>query len=617
MDKIAIFFAYPSAPEAIGETITAAAQNCERYLVGYQLTTWQQSDIAGRFIAEEVLNTISASSCLAADITKLNFNVTYEVGYAIGAQRRIILTRNRALKDDAVLRAELGVFDTLGYQEYENSEQLLNIVKAVSHVTPHAFEPSAINTKAPVYILEPKFKTDQATRLIARVKRARLFFRSFDPSEQPRLSAHEAARSVAQSAGVLLQLTRAHNPDANLNNLRAAFLAGLAHGMGKVTTILQDGEEPVPIDYRDLVVAYTHPGQIDDAVEEFAVRVVEALQAGTSPRVKGPRSFLAGLTLGASSAENEFRDLGEYYLQTAQFLRAARGEARLVVGRKGSGKTAVFSQVRDQVRANRTNIVLDLKPEGYKLRKFNEVVGGLLTEGTREHTVMAFWEYLLLLEICYKILEKDEIPHTRNHTLYEPYRRLAETYQSDEYISEGDFSERMTVLLERITHDYAAKHGEKSDTVLSQAQVTELVYRHDVARLRDEMQAYMSHKDELWILIDNLDKGWPTHGVTEEDLIIIRALLEATRKLERDFQRAGQNCHTLVSPSLRDSALTLPSDTRFLEQVADILLWYGFLGVKIGADESRYIYSVNDESRVAARVIVNPCSRSSRPIWSL
>ena len=29
------------------------------------------------------------------------------------------------------------------------------------------------------------------------------------------------------------------------------------------------------------------------------------------------------------------------------------------------------------------------------------------------------------------------------------------------------------------------------------------------------------------------------------------------------------------------------------EQATDILLWYGFLGVKIGVDKSRYIYSVN------------------------
>jgi hypothetical protein len=324
VDELTIFFAYPAVPKDIGETITVAAENSTRSTGSYRLTTWQETDIAGRFIADEVLNNINESACLAADITKLNFNVTYEVGYAIGAGRRLILTRNRALQDDSILRTELGVFDTLGYRDYENSAQLIEIIKSISDIQPLAFDASTVNTKAPVYLLEPKYKTDQATRMIARIKRARLYYRSFDPNEQPRLSAHEAIRNVAQSAGVLLQLTRAHNADAQLNNLRTAFLAGLAHGMGKVTTILQDGEEPVPIDYRDLVTVFTHPGQIDEAIEEFAVRVVESLQMGSPAKVPGPRSFLAGLTLGASSAENEFRDLASYYLQTAPFLAPRR-----------------------------------------------------------------------------------------------------------------------------------------------------------------------------------------------------------------------------------------------------------------------------------------------------
>lgn len=68
------------------------------------------------------------------------------------------------------------------------------------------------------------------------------------------------------------------------------------------------------------------------------------------------------------------KTLGHYYLQTDEFRRTLRGEARIVIGRKGAGKTAVFTQVRDKVRANRKVIVLDLRPEGYQLKKFKEQV---------------------------------------------------------------------------------------------------------------------------------------------------------------------------------------------------------------------------------------------------
>ena len=298
-------------------------------------------------------------------MTRLNFNVTYEIGYAIGKQKRLILTRNRALRSDDSQIAELGIFDTLGYLDYENSDELYQILQHTEGATSKIFDPTAMNRRAPVYLLEPKHKIDAFTRIRSRIKRARLFYRSFDPYEQPRLSANEAIAQVAMSAGVLLLLVSHENPDAKSNNLRAAFLAGLAHGMDKVTTILQEGDGPVPLNYRDLVVSFQHLGQINDAIADFAMETTEALQAPKPHHVARQARFLEKISLGSSSAENEFRELGSYYLTTDQFLRASRGEVRLIVGRKGSGKTALFAQLRDRVRQLQKNIVVDLKPEGY------------------------------------------------------------------------------------------------------------------------------------------------------------------------------------------------------------------------------------------------------------
>ena len=82
--------------------------------------------------------------------------------------------------------------------------------------------------------------------------------------------------------------------------------------MNKECLILQHGDEPVPLDYRDLVVACYHPEQIDDAVAEFAGGVAEAFQAAADPVLREPETLLQRVTLGASSAENEVRDLAAY-----------------------------------------------------------------------------------------------------------------------------------------------------------------------------------------------------------------------------------------------------------------------------------------------------------------
>ncbi len=175
-----------------------------------------------------------------------------------------------------------------------------------------------------------------------------------------------------------------------------------------------------------------------------------------------------------------------------------------------------------------------------------EFFRSLLGPGSLEHTVTAFWEYLLLLEICYKLLEKDRVPHTRDRRLLEPYRRLASLYDTDRYVSEGDFSERLSTLLQHITDDYRAKYGEDSNRSLTQQEITELLYRHDVNKLRDQVVEYLRLKRKLYLLFDNLDKGWPTHGLTATDIAILRALLEATRKIERQLQRRDVNCSTLA-----------------------------------------------------------------------
>ena len=56
----------------------------------------------------------------------------------------------------------------------------------------------------------------------------------------------------------------------------------------------------------------------------------------------------------------------------------------------------------------------------------------------------------------------------------------------------------------------------------------------------------MRVKKALFLLFDNLDKGWPTHGLTVTDIVILRALLEATRKIERQLQRRDIDCTTIA-----------------------------------------------------------------------
>jgi hypothetical protein len=478
--------AYPAEPPDLKIPILLALDGLHQQARFRDLLSWEETDTPGRFIASEVMGRIDAGTVFVADITRLNFNVIFEIGYAIGRRKRVFIIRNTAIVHDVATTREVGILGTLGHKTYADSTELVSALSRLEDLTPLHFDDRSSSRTAPVYILLPETKGDFETRLVSRVKKARLNYRSFDPQEHGRLSALDAIENVATSHGVIASLLPTHYKQAVVHNLRAAFVAGLAQAMGKPLLLLQFGEDPVPLDYRDLVRSFRLLGQIDEHVAEFAPAVTESMQAARQAPVGEPSSLLQRLSLGAPAAENEMQELASYYLKTDEYHRAMRGEVQVVLGRKGTGKTALFFQLRNRLRSDKRVVVLDLKPEGFQLRKFKEQVLDFLEEGTREHTITAFWEYLLMLEVCHKLLQKDQERHVHDHLLYQPYIDLASTYSNDEYVTEGDFAERMLRLTQRIADDFAQTRSGSGLQRLQTGEITELLHKHDVGTCQQE-----------------------------------------------------------------------------------------------------------------------------------
>lgn len=538
-----VFVAYPSAPAAVGQTISAGIEKGNSYCKRYDFQSWEQNDIAGRPLIVPIVTAIDEAPFLVADVTRANFNVAFEIGYAIGRKKRVVLTRNVGLSKSGEIE-QIGIFDTLGFLTYQDSSEFCALLTGIKDISPLPIA-APLNKKAPLYLIETPIRTEAMIRIAARVKKARLQYRSFSPSEDVRLSAPDAIRHVAASFGVVVPLLPLQYENSDIHNVRAAFIAGLAYGMDKPCVMLQEYGSPIPLDMRDDAKIYRHPQDIDDHIQALALDVMEAFQGSTDLDVP-VRGALAELSLGDPMAENEFQTLGEYYLETDQFNRAIRGEVNLVVGRKGTGKTALFAQARDAIRKDKLNVVVDLKPEGYQLVKLKENVLGYLTEGAKEHLITAFWEYLLYMEICYKVLEKDQLRYKHDHELHDKYLELKEIYGGDRFGGEGDFSERLLRLSASIAQTYEEKYRGKHDFRMTEEEVTALVYSHDIRLLRKKLSEYLKYKKSIWLLFDNLDKGWTPQNLSKGDIIILRCLIDASRKIQREMNRDEHNFHAIV-----------------------------------------------------------------------
>jgi hypothetical protein len=534
-------FLYPSEPEPIAATIERGADILRQYGGEGHWRTWKEFRSTGQIVFCSICKSMRFSECVVADVTTLNFNLLFEIGFALGLGLPVIPIRDTTFVRDKREFEELGMLDTIGYVDFQNSSGLAASLQKRLPVSPIPCPPTSVNLAASLYVLKSQIDTEGAVRMMSSLKKSTIRFRSYDAIETPRLSLQEARRQVGSSLAVVAHLISPNRQGALVHNARCALVSGIAMATGKIVLLLQEERVHQPIDYREVVSEYTNPDQVPGFIDKLVLHVITRLQDVRVRSIKPPEKLLERVDLGDVAAENEIRNLKSYFVGTAQFFEAKRGNGRLVIGRKGSGKSALFYAIREAVGKQNSHLVLDLKPEGHQFTRLRETVLSSLTAGFQEHTLTAFWNYILLCEIAHKIIKSEYSWAQRDEDRRERYDTLSKVYETHSIKEAGDFSERLLRQIERIALRY--KGGQQTSTA---GELTELLFCGAIPALDNAVADYLETKDEVWLLIDNLDKGWPTRGSSRQDIMILRTLLEASRKLQRQLARRDVAFQCLV-----------------------------------------------------------------------
>jgi hypothetical protein len=504
--------------------------------------TWKDMDIGGHIIFCEICKAIRGAATVFADVTTLNFNLLFEIGFCLGLGVTVRPIRDTNYALDKRAFDELGMLDTLGYDDFINSAGLVDVVLQARESVPMNV-PAKAYRDTPLYVLRGPVETEGAVRLFSALKKSPLRFRTYDPVETPRLSLSRARKQVHGSFGVIAHLLSPNREGALAHNALCALLCGMALADEKPVLMLQEEGADQPIDYRDIVQTYTSPDQIPRLLEELITQVITRMQ--DRPYIESaPSGLLERVDLGDAAAENEIGGLREYYVPTGQFKTARQGHARLVIGRKGAGKSALFYAIRNAAQKGNQSLVLDLKPEGHQFTRLREAVLEELTPGQREYTIAAFWTYMLSAEIAHKVLNNPgELRIAeRDPERFQRYSSLEKAYIAHGLASSDDLPQRLLRQVDRL----AARVGD-AGPIGARTDLAELVYGGDIRTLNDAVAEYLVHeKDDVWLLIDNLDKSWATRGSTSEDMLIVRGLLDATGAIERQLAKRCVTFRPLV-----------------------------------------------------------------------
>lgn len=533
-------FLYPSEPTQIAETIETAAQKLKASNPGKGWLTWKDFRTAGQVIFCAICKSCRFADHVIADVTTLNFNLMFEIGFSLGLGLPVVPIRDTTFVRDRRVFDQLGFFEVIGFLDFQNADGLAESLTSRLPADAIPYPKINQNYNEPIYVLKAPIKTEGEVRLMSALKKSALNFKAYDPLESHRLSLQEARKAVGECFSLVGHLLSPDREGAKAHNARCSLVAGMAVARGRNVLLLQEGEIAQPIDYRQIVKSYGRASEISQKLEPLLRGTLVRLQERPESTQATSPGLIEKLDLGDVAAENEIRQLRSCFVRTGQFNQAKRGHARLVIGRKGSGKTAIFYALRNSFRG-RGNLVLDLKPEGHQFIKLRETILSTLSRGAQTHTLTAFWNYILLCEVAQKVSDYDFSWAERDEVRSVCYKNLIDEYSRCGTADAGDMSERLLVQVDKLI-----ARLKDVDPLSTPGAFTHALFKDEISAMSAAVGKYLKHKEEVWLLVDNLDKAWPTRGASEVDVLTVRALLDATRKLQRELTAYSVDLKSLV-----------------------------------------------------------------------
>ena len=538
-----VFFAYASSDQTLKEAIQDAVPNLNKS--GHvKIKTWEECSIGGNFIINTICQAIDEAELFFADLTGLNPNVMFELGYAIAHNKRIWLIFDDTYTDAKKRFNQLRILTTVGYVQCCNSD---DIVKEFYNERPFTDIENTIfrreieeGLKQDIYPSIFHLKREHEDQAAARV--SNLLQRKFskritvdDPRESSVQSLSWYGSNVFSSSGVVCHFTSPNREGGKIQTARHALVSGMAYGWEKPLLMLAEDDFWAPIDYRDYIKHYKTAADALRYLEEWLPPVEQTLKRRQEATEVHHATKLAidlkSLRIGDSIAENEAENLvSEYFIPTAAYDDAVRGTQKVFVGRKGSGKTANLIKLEDKLSRRKQNVVCVIKPPSYQMQGIVDVLKRYQHRNVKGYAIETLWKFLLLSEIANTIDILENPMVSSDDAVAQAFFKFVE---KNEKLIRADFSTR----LETCTQNLEKAIG-KSNNSNSYLPVSEALHSGVLKQLRLELGNYLSKKQRIVILIDNLDQAWEQQNNIEALSEILWGLLEVAQKLPLTLEKS-------------------------------------------------------------------------------
>lgn len=533
------FFAYSSKLASCGQSIEPAIQEINDGGVT-KLQSWKEFDINGIFIIDPILYAIDQADYFCADLTGLNDNVLFELGYAIAKRKPLWLLLDSSITKAQTRYKQFGLLTNVGYRAYTNSNAIVKSFyedqpyeKTHDVLTDYIKNTTSKSEGTPILFLKGQIDTNYSRTLIDSTREFRIPFVLDDPVENKSQTFAWYFQKSINAAALITEFSSNERSGHEFHNSKCSLISGLGLGLG--LKLLMVSEEPyeVPIDYGELLKKYDTQVQCQKVVSIFLGELRKEVFDLYSKKERyiekqKKRSRLQKIAFGEFLAEHESEELYDYYVETSTSESLVKNEYNIVVGRKGTGKTATLYFLQHTLSADIRNHVILIKPVSFELEALLSLLRKIPPGFERSYLIESTWKFLIYTEIAkafyFKIENKSEF------ALDDHERAFMDFCKNKKDLIMTDLTVRLEEQILRINPDDLPKSSQDY-----RLRISEILHGGILKEIRTHLGKVVDSGHRIVVLIDNLDKSWKKNSELELQSKWILGLLGITGRIVRDF----------------------------------------------------------------------------------
>lgn len=267
---------------------------------------------------------------------------------------------------------------------------------------------------------------------------------------------------------------------------------------------------------------------------------------------------LDGLSFGAPAAERDIdQGLAHYFVESSAFSRVAARQKTVVLGNRGTGKSAIFKVLAKRERDS-GSVVIELAPEDYSYEMLNQVLASESQGSWAKLGAYAVaWKYLIWVLIMKGL--NDAGQRLKRGEAADIYKYLRDTH---EHMADNPIG----ALISYLKRMEGVKLG-KIEASLKARELERLYRLEEIQGLLPAVQELCTRR-KVVVLVDELDRGW---DASEDARAFVAGLFQACMSI--NSLSDNLTVYMSLRQELYDSIPELYEDAQKFRDVIESIAW--------------------------------------------